>query len=102
MNERGYNQSALIARSIAEHFNVAYSENILLKAHNTKKQSILRGAVRLDNVHNSFICESDLSGMRVLVFDDIFTTGSTLNEAARTLKAAGASDIVGITAAIVK
>lgn len=102
MLERGYNQSALISKRIAEHFNIAYSEDILTRNRNTQKQSVLSGMARILNIRNSFTCESNLSGMKILLFDDVFTTGSTMNEAAKTLINAGAEKVVGITAAIVK
>lgn len=100
--ERGYNQSGLIAAEIAEKFDIAYSENILVKSRDTLKQSRLRGMDRINNIRDSFYTESNLTGFRVLLFDDIFTTGNTMNEAARVLKSAGASTVVGISAAIVR
>ena len=100
--QRGYNQSALIAEKIAEHFDIAYSENILVRTRHTHKQSMLHGSDRISNVMNSFSSSSDLSGLRLLLFDDIFTTGNTLNQAAKALRDAGAADVVGVTCAIVK
>lgn len=102
MRERGYNQSALIARRIAEEFNIAYSENILLRKRNTKKQSKLKGYARISNVSDAFTSECDLHNMKILLFDDIYTTGNTLNQATKVLKNAGASEVVGATVAIVK
>lgn len=102
MRERGYNQSALIAERIAEKFNIAYSKNILLRKRNTKKQSTLKGYSRISNVADAFTTECDLHNMKILLFDDIYTTGNTLNQAAKVLKNAGASEIAGATVAIVK
>lgn len=99
---RGYNQSALISRRIAEHFDIAYSETLLIRTRNTLKQSSLKGSDRLTNIMDAFSARSDLTGLRMLIFDDIFTTGNTINEAAKTLKNAGAADVVGISTAIVK
>lgn len=100
LRTRGYNQSALFARRIAKHFNIAYSENILMRTRSTKKQSLTYGIDKINNVLDAFASDSDLSGMRLLLFDDIFTTGNSMNQAAKALRAVGAADVVGVTAAI--
>lgn len=100
LRTRGYNQSALFARDIAEYFNIAYSENILFRTRSTKKQSLTRGVEKINNVLDAFSSNSDLNGMSILLFDDIFTTGNSMNQAAKALRNAGAAEVVGVTAAI--
>ncbi len=95
--ERGFNQAALLAKPLAEQFGIDYREDILLKIKDTKRQSRLPSSERCSNVHGAFLASSDAAGKNIIIFDNIFTTGSTLAECAETLKDAGASYIVGVT-----
>lgn len=90
LKERGYNQSELIARDIAEKFHVPCICNVLQKSKNTKRQSELRGAERKRNVRGSFVLNNPnaIRGKTILLTDDIFTTGATMREAAAVLAAA--------------
>ncbi len=87
LKERGYNQSALIAKKISEYFSVDYFDDVLIKIKETKKQSDLKLSDRKKNVKGVFsVCaEDELQGKHILLVDDIFTTGSTMREAAKTL-----------------
>lgn len=102
MRERGYNQTGLIAKKIAKHFSLDYSENILFRIKNTKKQSLMTGIERFHNVHDAFTAKGDLSDKKVLLVDDIFTYGYTMEACGETLKKIGAYEIVGLTLSIVK
>lgn len=95
--ERGFNQAALLAKPFAEQFGVNYREDILLKIKDTKRQSRLPSSERFTNVRGAFSASSDAAGKKIIIVDDIFTTGSTLAECAQTLKDAGAANIVGVT-----
>ncbi len=95
--ERGFNQAALLARPLAEQFGIDYREDILLKIKDTKRQSRLPSSERFTNVRGAFSSSSDAAGKKIIIVDDIFTTGSTLAECAETLKAAGAANVVGVT-----
>lgn len=98
--QRGYNQSALLAWELSRHCSLPCLPNALRKTRETVAQSELGRAERLTNVNNAYIAEpGDVKGKRVLLVDDIFTTGSTLNECAKTLRAAGATGVVGLCVA---
>ncbi len=98
--ERGYNQSALLAKPFAEYFGIEYRDDILLKIKETKRQSRIDLAERFTNVRGAYTASDEVRGKRVLLIDDIFTTGSTLAACAEVLKQNGAENIVGITLTI--
>ena len=93
---RGYNQSALIAKRIAEYFSCEYFDDLLLKIKETKKQSDLKLCERKKNIKGAFdMSNSDkLNKRHILLVDDIFTSGNTMREASKTL----APHVDGITA----
>ena len=99
--ERGYNQSELIAREIAKNIPIIVYKNALKKIKNNKRQSDLSKEDRLDNVKNVYqiVNEEIIKDKRVVLFDDIYTTGSTLNECSRLLKQNGVKEILAITLA---
>ena len=94
--ERGYNQSATVAREIATGLNVSYSPEVLRRIRYTPQQTQPSAAARRENVKGAFRAKSgaSLAGVTVLLVDDVMTTGSTLAEAARTLRQAGAKRIL--------
>ena len=98
---RGYNQSSLIAKGIAASLNIKYENNILIKTKNTQKQSLLNKELRKTNVENSYkvVNEKIIKNKNLLLIDDIYTTGSTLNECSRMLKKAGCKKITTYTLA---
>lgn len=98
--ERGYNQAALLARPIALRFGVNYCPKALIKTRETRSQVGLNLEERRKNVHGAF--ESDqqvVAGKRVLVVDDVTTSGATLNACADALRTAGAMEIYCLTLA---
>jgi ComF family protein len=90
--ERGYNQALEIARPLSKK---GYRlDPICCRRHKpTSAQSDLPASARNKNVHNAFSAIRPLDGLRVLLIDDVMTTGATLNELARTLKKAGAERV---------
>ena len=103
-NQRGYNQSELIAKEIAKKTeNIEYRNDILLKIKNTARQSSLNKEQRKENIKNAYIIKSSskeyILNKNILIFDDIYTTGSTANECAKMLKEAGAKNIGILTIA---
>lgn len=99
---RGYNQSELIARNISEEIkNIKLKLNILKKEKNTSAQSLLTKVERMENVKDVYkiINANEVKNKKVLILDDIFTTGSTINECSKVLKEAGSIDIGAITIA---
>jgi competence protein ComFC len=96
--ERGYNQAALIARSIAHGLRVPYNSNGLKKVLDTPSQVGMSFDDRRTNVVGAFVAvEKYVASKRILVVDDVTTTGSTLNECAKALKVAGAQVVYGYT-----
>lgn len=89
LHQRGYNQSALIARKISKNSNILY-ENILIKYKNNLPQSTLNKEKRMQNVKNVYKLQNmpTIRKKKILLFDDIYTTGSTVNECAKILKQA--------------
>jgi ComF family protein len=98
--ERGYNQAALLAKAPAAMLNVPLFDD-LMRTRETEKQTELSFKARLRNVREAFSAaslERPLAGKHVVLIDDVMTTGATLHEAAKALKAAGATRV---TAALV-
>ena len=101
-NQRGYNQSELIAKEIAKKIeNIEYRNDILLKTKNTARQSSLNKEQRKENLKNAYVVNNNeyILNKNILIFDDIYTTGSTANECAKTLIEAGAKDVGILTIA---
>lgn len=98
---RGYNQTELIAKSIAKHTKLRFENNILLKQKNILTQSMLTKTKREQNVKNAFGIQNvkRIINKKILIFDDIFTTGSTVLECARILNEAGIKKIGVLTIA---
>ncbi|MCR6545390.1 ComF family protein [Dehalobacterium formicoaceticum] len=98
---RGYNQSELLAREIGRRLDVRVEVSILLRIKDTPSQTGLSKEGRRENMHEAFqIGESgDLTGKTVLLVDDIYTTGTTVNTCSRILKEAGAKAIFVATCA---
>lgn len=96
---RGYNQAALIARELAGLLAVPYREDVLYKNKNKKAQHDLNAAERRQNVASFGIHNIPLDGMRILLCDDVLTTGSTMNRCAALLKQNGAAAVIIAAAA---
>ncbi len=96
-NERGYNQSLLIARNISEKTDLELMNNCLIKTKNIIEQSKLNKEDRLQNIQGVYDLKNKklLENRKILLIDDIYTTGSTANECSKTLRAAK-PDKVGI------
>ena len=91
--ERGFNQAAEIVRQIAARMDVTVIETRVHRTRATAPQATLPWAERAANIRGAFTCSYDLAGLSVAVVDDVMTTGATLAEFARTLKAAGAKRV---------
>lgn len=99
--ERGYNQSYLIGKEISRFTNLKCENKYLFKQKDTIEQSKLDKNKRKINVQNAYkiINKEKLFNKNVLLLDDIYTTGSTVNECSRMLKQAGANKVGVITIA---
>jgi predicted amidophosphoribosyltransferase len=91
--ERGYNQALEIARVIGTRTGVPLLPRGLSRVRATPPQAALPWAERAKNVRGAFACELDLSGLTVALVDDVMTTGASLAEAAKILKASGATSV---------
>lgn len=100
--QRGYNQSALLAKEIAKHLNLPYDELLLIKTRETADQHNLKGKERINNLKDAFAAEKpdSTSNKTILLVDDIKTTGATLNECRKTLIKAGANAVCCATIAV--
>ncbi len=94
VRERGYNQSALLAKEVAKRTGIPFSADALLKTRDTRAQHDLTAEERQVNLAGSFsACEAEVSGRRLLLVDDVLTTGATARECVAALKAAGAASV---------
>lgn len=97
LRERGYNQAWELARRVAREAACATDARLLLRPMDTPHQLSLPPAKRAANVRGAFAIEprrrATLRGLNVALLDDVMTTGATLAEAARTLRAAGAASV---------
>jgi competence protein ComFC len=98
--ERGFNQASLLAELLSAQVSIP-SKLLLERARYTTTQTALDRSERMENLHNAFRLRKnmDVRGLRVLLIDDVLTTGSTLSECARILKSAGAISVHAATAA---
>lgn len=98
---RGYNQSALISKNIAKQLHLNHDEKVLLKKVNNKPQSTKDKQERKTNVIGAYYIKNKerIFNQKVLLVDDIYTTGSTANECAKVLKIAGAKIVDVLTIA---
>lgn len=93
---RGYNQAAAAARELAAGLNLRCESRALVRIRHTPQQVHSSAAARRENVRGAFWARrpASLAGKRILLVDDVMTTGSTAGEAARTLKGAGATAVI--------
>ena len=87
-NERGYNQSLLIAREIMDNTDLELQNNCLIKTKNIIEQSKLNKENREKNIQGVYNLKNEelLENKKILLIDDIYTTGSTVNECSRIIK----------------
>jgi ComF family protein len=98
--DRGYNQSELLARQLARRVNVPVSGKGLRRTRATAVQMTLNAAERRQNVAGAFECvEARVRGARVVIIDDVGTTGATLDACAQAVLKAGAVSVMGLTLA---
>ena len=97
---RGYNQSNLLAREVSRRTQIPMADDRLLRSMDTPPQVAMSGREeRRQNIEGAFECTRDASGLRVLLIDDVVTTGSTMSACASALKDAGAESVFGLALA---
>lgn len=101
LRKRGFNQSVLLAKIIGNYFSIPVKEEVLIKKRLTPSQVNLSKKERDKNIFKAFfINESkEVKEKNILILDDIFTTGSTVEECAKELKKAGTKNIFVLTLA---
>lgn len=101
-HKRGYNQTYLIAKEIGKTLGIPIEKKNLTKIKDTKKQSTLTKEERKTNVKDAFVIRKSerIVNKKVILFDDIFTTGNTVNECSKVIKMAGAKEIAILTIAV--
>ncbi len=107
LKTRGYNQAKLLAHSVAQALGVPLCIDLLVRVRDTSQQVGLTGEERRANLQNAFsltrshlaLQGETLKGSTILLIDDVTTTGTTLDEAAKVLKHAGAKAVWGLVVA---
>lgn len=101
LRERGFNQALLIAEVLSLQWNIPLLRQGLARTRWTQPQIELDRKERLNNLKGAFTVTDTtaISGRRVMLVDDVFTTGSTLVECSKTIKHAGAAEIFAVTIA---
>ncbi len=97
--ERGYNQASLIAEKLALLLACEYSSDVIERVNNTLSQATLEHDKREKNIRQAFKLKKniDLKGKSVILLDDVFTTGSTVEECCKVLKTAEPKKIIVLT-----
>ncbi len=103
-NQRGFNQAEEVGNIISRNLDWDYEPDLLIRKRHKRPQSELRKSERMKNIRGVFtlnpILDKQIIGNQPLIlFDDVYTTGSTLKEAAKVLKRSGASEVWGLTLA---
>ncbi len=99
LRERGFNQALEIARFAVTQWRIRVEPEAVERTDDGPPQASLPWRERRRNVRGAFLCRADLSGRHALVVDDVMTSGATLDELARALKARGATRVTNCVVA---
>lgn len=100
LNKRGYNQAEELARAIGRYTGISVESKLLKRIKNTVPMKLLSRDERRSNLKKAFIISRNSVKLRtIIIIDDIYTTGTTLDEAARVFREAGVDNIYFITLA---
>ena len=101
LHERGYNQAELIAKPLARLLRIPFCSYLLVRTRPRPNQLRLTRRERWETVRGAYATHktAQVDNLRVLLLDDVFTTGATLDACSRALKGAGAARVVGLTVA---
>ena len=98
IRERGFSQTRVIAEALGRELGIPV-KRVIYRRRYTKPQALLKAEERATNVEGAFACLKALNGERVVLVDDVITTGNTFYQAASALLDAGAGEVVGATLA---
>ena len=93
IRERGFNHATEIAREVAKRLGLPLDTASCQRIRDTPPQMGLKHDARRRNVRGAFACSDDVQGQRIVLIDDVMTTGTSLDELAATLKRAGAAEV---------
>jgi ComF family protein len=101
LQTREFNQSLLLAKVIAKRLDIPYSIDSMIRVRETRSQVGLSKKEREDNMKGAFSVtrKNEIEGQRILLVDDVYTTGATLREGARALTLGGAKEVIVATIA---
>ncbi len=99
LRERGFNQSYLLAKAAADQLKIKVWEDALIRTRYTQPQAKMQRKERLRNVSGAFKLNpgANIENKNVVLVDDVFTTGSTMNECACILRMAGAKKVMSLS-----
>ncbi|MGB2698055.1 MAG: ComF family protein [Candidatus Zixiibacteriota bacterium] len=100
--ERGFNQSEILAQELSDVTHIPVLKKVLKRTRNTKDQTKLTPEERIENVRGAFTLKDPekIEGKKIILVDDVMTTGATLEECAIVLREAGVERIMGATIAV--
>ena len=98
---RGFNQSEEIGKELAKFLKIPLTNDVLYKTRETPPQMELVAEARKENIREAFLVKNKekITAKKILLIDDVYTTGSTMNECARVLKDSGAKEVWGVAVA---
>lgn len=99
LKERGFNHTVLLGRGVSKSIDIPLFMDALYKKKETPPQVGLGAKERLSNLKNAFEVFGSVTGKRLLLLDDVMTTGATVRECSRVLMKAGAKDVIVVTLA---
>lgn len=98
--KRGYNQASVLSKQISKLIKIPTNDHFVIRKKNTKALKILAPSERQKNLQNAFIVRQNSVKLNtIIIIDDIYTTGATIDEIGRTLLRAGAKDVYFVTLA---
>lgn len=100
--KRGFNQSELIAKHLCRRYGLKLDDRMLIRVKDTAQQTKMTESGRRRNMKNAFLADESCRGQPILLIDDVRTTGATLSECAKSLKAGGSLNVYAATVCFAK
>ena len=101
LKQRGFNQSEEIVKELSESLKIFFLDDCILKIKETSPQIELSGKAREENIKGAFLVKNNekIKNKKILLVDDVYTTGSTMEEVSKVLKESGAKEVWGLVVA---